>query len=196
MKFITHVVLALAATGAAVRYTTPADCFILEGRATNGTSFGFLNVGVWSLAPHSVFGTIVSNSSWATKLGIDARTGNLMDRDQGNADFWPTTPHKGLLASVIKSGVTSDVLWFKSPEALKNETTPPRVAINCRLNHSRRLNCAHPFVPNYNVFQYCAPPVDISDLFPTLKLGTGIDQPGLMQCVPVIVTARASQGCL
>ncbi|KAM0806546.1 hypothetical protein AB5N19_06882 [Seiridium cardinale] len=176
--------LAPLVTAVAATYTVTSDCFLLRGALENGTDLGFFNVADQAFDIHAAF---VSDGSLATKLGIDASTGNMVDYNDGDVD--PGFPHKGLIASTEWEGqYYSDYIYFEPPQALQDQETAANVALDCELSPGNILSCSHPHPkrPNYNVFQYC------THWGNDLEIGTP-DNPA--SCASVVLSATAATGC-
>jgi hypothetical protein len=182
MASASNIILVFATTVVAYGYTTTSDCFILQGKYTNGTNLGFLNVGDHNFG---ISAALVRNSSLATKLGIDSGTRSMIDHNEGN--ILPRLPHNGLIAAVNWDGDYNDNIYFETSGDLQDQEIAENIALNCRLSFSNTLACVHPKKANYDVFQLC------TKYGNSLEIGSEINLD--RDCQSVVLSATATRGC-
>ncbi|KAH6645822.1 hypothetical protein BKA67DRAFT_663704 [Truncatella angustata] len=162
---------------ASASYTTTPSCLTLKGAYTNGTNLGYINVGDQGFDIYAVF---VNSISFATKFGLDAGSGNLIDYDG--------SPYTGLITSATWEGVGLAYLHFDTPQNLQDQETAENIALTCELSrHSNILTCAHPRKPAYSVLQYCTKYENVIAISDDINLDN--------DCEAIVITASAARGC-
>ncbi|KAF7533229.1 hypothetical protein G7054_g7250 [Neopestalotiopsis clavispora] len=153
-----------------------SDCFTIYARHTNGTGIGYLNVDYGA----SINQVGLSNSiALATKLGLDASTGRLIDYDM--------SPANGLIASATYYGFTPGIEFHTFAE-LQDTEHSEYVALDCALSASGLLTGSNPAIPQ-GFIQYCSGDGNLhvdSRTEPSIELG---------DCAPLVLRAMAATDC-